>query len=151
MNINQSLMVDNSDSDEKRPRFVESKCYQAVLDWLCQLPDERDPKTITSLAKAANVSREMVYRYMRHPYTKRLVREYIESLSVKDQVKVYDNITELSKTNPRAVRLWHELYQDWNGPGDRSGGKIIVNLAIFNENKNYSTTMENKKNREILE
>ena len=122
--------------DEKLPKYVESKEYGRLIEYLCQIPGERK-SNITEFAQELNISRDTIYRWMKHPYTKRLVREYIDSMALQDQIRLYRNITKMSETNPRAARLWFEIFRDWRGPGDKSGGKIIVQVGIFSEGKGH--------------
>ena len=133
MSINLPALSDDF-QDEKLPKYVESKEYERLIEYLCQIPDERK-SNITEFAQELNISRDTIYRWMKHPHTKRLVREYIDSLAVQDRTRLYQNITIMSETNPRAAKLWFELFEGWKGPGDKSGGKITVNVAIFSDKK----------------
>jgi hypothetical protein len=120
--------------DEKLPKYVESKEYGRLIEYLCQFPDQRI-QNITEFCEELVISRDTFYRWIKHPHTKSLVREYIDGLATQDQTKMYQNITNMSEHNPRAAKLWHEIYQAWQGPGDKSGTKFIINVAVFSGKK----------------
>lgn len=92
MTISKSASVDNNIPGEHAPRFVKSKNFKIVLEWLCQSSNQKYYRTINALAKKVGVSQEVVYRYMRHEYTKKLIMRHINGLSAMDQIQLYHSV-----------------------------------------------------------